>query len=94
MAQVHIKGRILQLLAESDTLWDHQIWERIFAEYGLSGDYWVGTVRMTLTDLYSGGLIDQLESTVDPELSGGRELLLNQYRLNDFGRQRMRQTGL
>ncbi|MDO5758703.1 MAG: hypothetical protein Q4P24_14685 [Rhodobacterales bacterium] len=91
MGKVHIKGRILQLLARSENLWDYDICDVIMKEYGLHGRYWIGTVRMTLTDLHSGGLIDYLESKIEP---GGGERLLNCYRLNEFGRSRLRQTGL
>lgn len=94
MGQVHIKGRILQLLDQSDSLWDYEICDVILREYGLGGPYWVGTIRMTLTDLHSGGLIDYLESTVEEGRADGAERLLNRYRLNEFGRERLRQTGL
>lgn len=94
MPKIHIKGRILQLLERSNVLWDHEISEVIQEEYGLQGAYWVGTIRMTLTDLHAGGLIDHLESRVDPRSSKGAEKLLNRYRLNGFGRERMHQTGL
>lgn len=92
MGQVHIKGRILQLLARAESLWDYEIGDVILKEYGLSGPYWIGTIRMTLTDLHAGGLVDYIESKVDEGRDGGR--LLNRYRLNGFGRERMRQTGL
>lgn len=94
MGQVHIKGRILQLLARAESLWDYEIVDVITKEYGLSGPYWVGTVRMTLTDLHAGGLVDYIESKVDEGPGGGGERLLNRYRLNGFGRERIRQTGL
>lgn len=91
MGQVHIKGRILQLLAQSEALWDYEICDIIRREYGFDGPYWIGTIRLTLTDLHSGGLIDHLESKVE---EGNAERLLNRYRLNEFGRTRLRQTGL
>lgn len=94
MGQMHIKGRILQLLERADSLWDHEISDVILKEYRLGGLYWIGTVRMTLTDLHAGGLIDYLESRIDPSSAEGAEKLLNRYRLNAFGRDRMRQTGL
>lgn len=95
MGQIHIKGRILQLLERTESLWDHEIREVILKEYGLdSSPYWNGTIRMTLTDLHAGGLINHLESQIDPSSAEGNEKLLNRYRLNSFGRTRMRQTGL
>lgn len=94
MGKVHIKGRILQLLEHSETLWDHEINRVIQKEYGLNSPYWTGTVRMTLTDLHAGGLIDHMASQIDPDSKPGAEKLMNNYRLNAFGRERMRQTGL
>ncbi len=94
MGQVHLKGRILQLLGQSESLWDYEICDVIRKEYGLDGPYWVGTIRLSLTDLHSGGLIEHLESKVEEGGTVGDERLLNRYRLNDFGRLRLRQTGL
>jgi hypothetical protein len=91
---VHIKGRMLQLLAERGPMWDYDIADEVMREYGVSGDYWYGTVRLTLTDLYSSGLLDEVETAVDPSRSGGVEKLLFKFTLNEFGRSRMRQSGL
>ena len=94
MPEMHIKGHILQLLARNESMWDYEVADEVMNSYGLSGDYWYGTVRLTLTDLYSGGLLDELDSTIDPEKSFGQERLLIKFALNDFGRERMAQTGL
>ncbi|MBA2414552.1 MAG: hypothetical protein H0V64_01360 [Geodermatophilaceae bacterium] len=94
MSDLHMKGYMLELIASSEGMWDYDIADRVMHEYGVSGDYWYGTVRLTLTDLYSGGLLDQLETTIDPAKSMGKEKLLIKFRLNDFGRERMRQSGL
>jgi hypothetical protein len=91
---VHIKGHMLQLLAQRGAMWDHEIAEIVMREFGLSGDYWYGTVRLTLTDLFSSGLLDEVETTIDPEKSFGEEKLLFKFTLNEFGRDRMRQSGL
>ncbi|MDN5857186.1 MAG: hypothetical protein L0H84_01060 [Pseudonocardia sp.] len=94
MSTMHIKGHMLQTLAKSEAMWDYEIAEDVMGEYGLSGAYWYGTVRLTIADLYSGGLLDEVETTIDPAKSLGEEKLLTKYRLNDFGRTRMRQSGL
>jgi hypothetical protein len=91
---MHIKGHMLQLLATRGALWDHEIADDVMRTYGLAGDYWYGTVRLTLTDLYSSGLLEEVETTVDPDKSFGAEKLLFKFTLNDFGRERMRQSGL
>lgn len=94
MTDLHMKGYMLQLLARRGRLWDYEIADEVMREYGLAGDYWYGTVRLTLTDLYSGGLLDEIETTVDPEKSYGVEKVLFKFTLNDFGRERMEQSGL
>jgi hypothetical protein len=91
---MHMKGYMLQLFATRGPLWDHEVADEVMREYGISGDYWYGTVRLTLTDLYSGGLLEEVETTVDPEKSGGVEKLLFRFDLTEFGRERMRQSGL
>jgi hypothetical protein len=94
MSDMPIKGYILQLIARHEALWDYEVAADVMDTYGISGEYWYGTVRLTLTDLYSGGLLDEVETTIDPERSFGQEKLLVKFTLNDFGRERMRQTGL
>lgn len=94
MAKMHLKGHMLQLMERGGPLWDYEIADAVMTEYGLSGDYWYGTVRLTLTDLFSAGLIEEIETTVDPEKSFGAEKLLFKFALSDFGRDRMRQSGL
>lgn len=94
MTELHMKGYMLQLLAKRGPSWDHEIAAAVIEEYGLAGEYWYGTVRLTLTDLFSGGLVDEIETTIDPEKSFGKERLLFKFALNDFGRERMRQSGL
>lgn len=94
MTDLHMKGYMLQVLARSGAMWDYEVADEVMREFGLSGEYWYGTVRLTLTDLYSGGLLDELEATIDPEKSLGQEKVLFRYQLNDFGRERMAQSGL
>lgn len=91
---IHVKGRILQHLADSPMLWDYQIADLILKEYGLSGDYWKGTVRVSLADLFSCGLIDSVEEAIDDGRHFGCEKVLFRYRLTDFGRTRMQDTCL
>ncbi|GAA5167255.1 hypothetical protein GCM10023321_59720 [Pseudonocardia eucalypti] len=87
---LHIKGHILHVLARGDALWDDELCDLVCTEYGLTGEYWRGTVRLTLTDLYSGGLLDE----VDTGIAEDGDRLRVRFRVNDFGRERMRQSGL
>ena len=92
MPDMHIKGYILQLIERNGSMWDHDVAADVMATYGLSGDYWHGTVRLTLTDLYSSGLLDETECKVGTV--AGAERLQAKFALNAFGRERMAQTGL
>ena len=49
MAEIHMKGYMLQLLARNGDMWDYEVADDVMSTYGLSGDYWYGTVRLTLT---------------------------------------------
>jgi len=96
MNKLHMKGRILQLInAQQDVgIWDWQVADALLAEYGLSGAYWRGNTRVTLTDLFSSGIIESVEETLDDRAYFGKGRVLFKFRLNDFGRQRMRDTAL
>ena len=93
--QVHIKGRLLQMLEEGGPQWDYELSARIAREYEeVHGDYWAGTVRLNLADLYSGGLIYEEDESVEPANGRNQEKALFQFALSPFGRQRMIETGL
>ncbi len=95
MPDVHIKGRILQLLAERGPLWDYELFEAVAAEYPeVEGEYWYDTIRLELADLYSSSITTSVEERLDPEKSFGNEKILFRFALTDFGRERMRHTGL
>lgn len=89
--KLHMKGYILQLLAGGDALWDGDIAHRTCLEYGKpEDDYWTGSIRAILADLYSGSLVQTPEDTLD-EATGKVHF---RYAITDFGRQRMADTGL
>lgn len=95
MAKLHMKGFILRLLSEEAIgLWDYQIMQEVLLEYGHSGDYWKGEVRVTLTDLFSCGLIEEIEDGLDDGEYFGAGKVLVKFGLTPFGRQRMVVTGL
>lgn len=91
---IHIKGRILQHLANNPKLWDWELADLILKEYDLAGDYWRGTVRVSLADLFSCGLIESVEEAIDDGIRFGRDKVLFLYRLTDFGKARVRDTGI
>lgn len=95
MSKLHIKGYILQTLnGRQGGLWDHQIAEQVLTEYGLRGGYWRGNVRLSLTDLYAGGLIEEIEQALDDGSHFGDGKVLFKFRLSPFGLERMQDTGL
>ncbi|WP_415058352.1 hypothetical protein [Halopseudomonas sp.] len=96
MSKLHMKGRILQLINEHQDkgIWDWQVTDAVMAEYGLSGAYWRGNTRVTLTDLFSSGIIESVEEELDDQAYFGLGRVLFKFRLNDFGRQRMLDTAL
>lgn len=97
MPQLHVKGRLLQLLAEEGPQWDYELAERLAGEYGERGtEYWHDTMRLTLADLGSGGLVypEEQMDTVDTSRTFGVEKLVRHYVLSDFGRQRASEMGL
>jgi hypothetical protein len=96
MRKLHMKGRILQLInAQRDAgLWDWEVSNTLEREYAIGGAYWRGTTRVTMTDLYSSGIIESVEETLDEQGYFGLGKVLFKFRLSDFGRQRMRDTEL
>ena len=90
-----MKGYILQLLAKNgEGMWDYEIADSTLAAYGYDGTYWKGEVRLALTDLFSCGLAESVEDKVDDGTFFQTDKLLVRYKLTDFGRERMQQTGL
>jgi hypothetical protein len=95
MPDVHIKGRILQLLEERGPLWDHELFAALASEFPeVDGEYWYDTIRLKLADLYSSGLTTSVEETLDAQKSFGNEKILFRFAVTDFGRERMQHTGL
>ncbi len=95
MKKLHMKGFILRLLDRNkDGLWDYEIAREVLAEYCHSGGYWRGEVRATLTDLFSGALLEEIEDRLDDGEHFGTGKVLVKFKLTPFGRKRMIETGL
>jgi hypothetical protein len=95
MKKLHMKGYILCLLDEcEDGLWDYQIAQKVMTEFQHSGGYWNGEVRATLTDLFSGALLEEVEDRLDDGEYFGAGKVLVKFKLSPFGRKRMVETGL
>jgi hypothetical protein len=96
MVKLHMKGATLRLLdRHPEGLWDYEIMQWVLEDYGHpQSDYWKGEVRVTLTDLFSGALIEELEDALDDGRYFGIDKVLVKFRLTPFGHQRMVDTGL
>ncbi|CEJ84337.1 conserved hypothetical protein [Hyphomicrobium sp. GJ21] len=90
--KLHQKGFLLVELSRSASLWDEELIARTLREYGLSGEYWENSVRIALDELAAGGLVARLQS--DLKTIRGKPMLTFHYALTDFGKTRMRDTGL
>lgn len=89
--KIHIKGFILQALAQQPELWDIELASQVCQEYGKPENaYWLGMVRLCLADLNASGLV----IIKDERWHEQKNKLLFNYHISEFGLQRMRQTGL
>lgn len=93
---LHMKGFILRLLAAAGErgLWDHEIMQAVSREYRRNSAYWKGELRVTLTDLHSGALIDEIADELDDGRHFGAGRILMKFRISPFGRERMQDAGL
>ena len=95
MPELHLKAYLLRLLqAHAGGLWDYAIVDDVLQAYGYSGAYWRGAIRVMLAELFTGGLISEIDARLDDGslAEPGRALL--KYQLTPFGRQRMLDTGI
>lgn len=88
--KLHHKGYMLVLLEKYERQWDKTLIDSALDEYALDGDYWINHFRIILDELASAGLIFREDHRLDPIT----DRLMFKYVLTDFGRQRMRDTGL
>jgi len=95
MTKLHTKGFALQLLNKAhDGLWDYEIAQRLMGEYGKSGAYWKGNIRLMLADLYSTGIVIRVEQSQDSKAFFGPRKVLHKYALSEFGKTRVIESGL
>jgi hypothetical protein len=92
--KLHQKGFLLVRLREAGSLWDHELVAEAMAHYGLAGLHWVNTLRVALEELAAAGLVTRIGERLDDGRHVGPDKVLFNYRLSEFGRGRMRDTGL
>ncbi|WP_438970688.1 hypothetical protein [Methylophaga sp.] len=88
--KLHHKGYVLVQLEREEVQWDKPLIDAAMTEYKLNGDYWVKHFSIIMDELASAGLI----SREDHRLDTLSDRLMFKYRLTDFGRERMQDTGL
>lgn len=88
--KLHHKGFILVLLEKMQLAWDDVLVDLALREYMLTGRYWNNHFRIILEELAAAGLITREAHQLDSKT----DRLVFQYAISDFGRERMRDTGL
>jgi hypothetical protein len=92
--KLHQKGFLLVAVSRQDMVWDYELVAMALAEYGISGRHWINTIRIALDEMAAGGLIERIEERLDDGAHVEAGKVLFRYRLSDFGRGRMKDTGL
>lgn len=92
--KLHQKGFLLVELSKVGSLWDYELVGMALAEYRLSGKYWINTLRVALEELAAAGLVSRIGEQLDDGSHAGVGKILFNYQLSEFGRSRMRDTGL
>ena len=92
--KLHHKGFLLVELSAVSSVWDSVLIEQAMCEYGFAGRYWANSLRVCLDELASAGLISCIDSRFLPGPDHAPARVSFCYRLSEFGRRRMRDTGL
>lgn len=92
--KLHQKAYLLVELSKADSTWDYQLVEKALKEYNVSGLRWVNTFRVALDELAAAGLANSTEKKLDDGTHVDADKVLFKYQLTEFGRTRMRETGL
>lgn len=92
--KLHQKGYLLVELSKVASMWDYDLVNKSLTEYQLSGQYWINTLRVALEELAAAGLVTRIGERLDDGRHAGHGKVLFNYQLSEFGRTRMRDTGL
>lgn len=92
--KLHHKGYLLVELSKVERIWDYQLVAKALQEYSVSGAHWINTFRVALDELSAAGLANSVNKKLDDGSHVGADKVLFEYQLTEFGRTRMRETGL
>ncbi len=90
--KLHQKGYLLVELSKVESMWDDVLIAMTLREYGHEGVYWENNIRVALDELAAAGIISRLHARLEP--MHGKPTLEFCYKLSDFGKARMIDTGL
>jgi hypothetical protein len=90
--KIHQKGYLLVELSKVEDIWDDELIAKTLSEYGHEGAYWENTIRVALDELAAAGIISRLHAKLEP--LHGKPTLMFCYKLSEFGKARMIDTGL
>jgi len=92
--KLHKKAYLLVELSKTDNIWDYELINKALKEYNRSGSQWINMFRVTLDELSAAGLINSTDKKLDDGTHFQTDKVLFKYQLTEFGRTRMRETGL
>lgn len=92
--KLHQKGFLLIELSKHESIWDSDLIQTVLEEYNHHGAYWFKTTCVMLDELAAAGLVDRIDSRLDEHPPTAKERVMFKYRLTEFGRTRMSNTGL
>lgn len=90
-----MKGRAIQIVDSQGPCWDYEVAEQVIKDYNIQDDRRNrGIVRLWLVEYAASGLIKPTEDAVDDGTHFGKDKLMRKYEVTEFGRQRMKESGL
>ena len=92
--KLHQKAYLLVELSKAESSWDYELVTKALKEYSVRGSRWVNTFRVALDELSAAGLTNSTNKKLDDGTHVGANKVLFKYQLTEFGRTRMRETGL
>ena len=92
--KMHQKGFLMVQLSQCNSMWDYELITKMLSEYSLSSLHWTSTIRVALEELASAGLVTRVAAKVSDGTHAGIGKVLFEYKLSEFGRNRLNDTGL
>jgi hypothetical protein len=91
--KIHQKGFLLIALSRANDSWDDDLVQLAQGEYGLTGSSAINGLYVALNELAAAGLIMRIEEKLAGRATAQARLSFR-YRISEFGRTRMLETGL